>query len=124
MNKYRNTPCTDSHGRKFPSKLERDRSNQLILAERSGAISNLQRQVRFPLMVGAVKIGTYVADFVYLDATGQRVIEDAKGELTPLCKRSLKHMEAQGDAVTLWPARKVKRKAKANATKKENRNEI
>jgi hypothetical protein len=42
-----------------------------------------------------------------------RVIEDAKGILTPMCRWKLKHMAAQGDVVTLWPPRpKKERKRK------------
>lgn len=105
--KYHAKRCTVG-GEKFDSKLEASRFCRLKLMERAGAISHLMRQVRFPLLVGGVKIGDYVADFVYLDGSHAQVIEDAKGVLTPLCRWKLKHMEAQGNPVALWPPRKTK----------------
>ena len=91
----------------FASKLEADRWTSLQHLERIGQISGLERQVKFPLMVGDFKIGDYIADFRYF-LGGGFVIEDAKGVLTPLCAWKLKHMSAQGNTVTLWPARKPK----------------
>lgn len=105
--KYHAKRCMVDRER-FDSKLEAGRFGSLKLMERAGAISHLMRQVRFPLLVGGVKIGDYVADFTYLDGSHTQVIEDAKGVLTPLCRWKLKHMEAQGNPVTLWPPRKTK----------------
>lgn len=112
--KYRAEPCVID-GIRFASKLEGRRYQQLKLMERAGQITHLDRQVKYPLKAGkhGVKIGDYVADFVYRDLGGSEIIEDAKGVLTPLCRWKLKHMAAQGDTVTLWPPRKTKtRKAK------------
>jgi hypothetical protein len=103
--KFNSTRCTDNFGRSFQSILERDRSNQLRIYQTLGSISGLQWQVHFPLFVNATKIGDYVADFVYLDAKGGRIIEDAKGVLTDICRWKLAHMAAQGDPVELWPLR-------------------
>lgn len=98
-------------GLSFDSKMEARRWSQLVLMERAGQVSALARQVHFPLYVGDIRIGDYVADFVYQrEPDGERVIEDAKGVLTPLCAWKLKHMEAQGRTVTLWPPRKPKRR--------------
>lgn len=94
-------------GERFDSSLEARRWVQLRALEQAGQIEGLRRQVRYPLMVGAVKLGDYIADFVYL-RDGVQVIEDAKGVLPPLGAWKLKHMAAQGDAVTLWPERKRK----------------
>lgn len=104
--KYRAKRC-EVDGEKFDSQLEARRWVQLRTMERSWQIEALRRQVRYPLMVGAVKMGDYIADFVYL-RDGVQVIEDAKGVLTPLGAWKLKHMAAQGNAVTLWPERKRK----------------
>ena len=79
----------------FDSKLEARRYVQLMEMQRQGLIHGLLRQVRYPLKVDGVQIGTYVADFVYMNAVGADVIEDAKGVLTPLYRRSKKHFEAQ-----------------------------
>lgn len=117
--KYHAVRC-EVDGEKFDSKLEMRRWIDLRIMERTGKISGIVRQKAFPLMVGEVEVGQYVADFVYRDtATGSVVIEDAKGVVTPLCRWKLKHMAAQGNPVTLWPPKKVKarkpstRKAKA-----------
>lgn len=104
--KYRAKRC-DVDGERFDSQLEARRWVQLRTMERSGQIEALRRQVRYPLMVGAIKLGDYIADLVYL-RDGVQVIEDAKGVLPPLGAWKLKHMAAQGDAVTLWPERKRK----------------
>ena len=107
-NKYGAKPVVID-GIRFASGLEGQRYRMLKLMERAGEIHELQLQVRFPLMVGSVKIATYIADFVYLKA-GQRVIEDAKGKQTPVFRRSAAHMAAQGDVITLWPTPKKKSK--------------
>jgi hypothetical protein len=52
-------------------------------------------------MWGAVKICSYRADFVYLEtATGEQVIEDVKGMITPEYRIKAKLMAAQGLPVT------------------------
>lgn len=85
---------------------------ELKAESRAGYIGNLQRQVDFCLEVNSMAIGWYRADFVY-ERNSVRVIEDAKGILTPMCRWKLKHMAAQGDVVTLWPPRpKKERKRK------------
>ena len=68
-------------------------------------ISGLMRQVPFelsvlprdPLMattVGFQRIGTYVADFVYLE-DGARVVEDVKGMKTDMYRWKKKHLLAE-----------------------------
>ena len=101
----------------FDSRLEADRWTTLRSWERMGQISGLERQVKFPLSVNGIKIGDYIADFRYFFGGGF-VIEDAKGILTPVCRWKLKHMAAQGNPVTLWPAPKPKpRKTRRKAIK-------
>jgi hypothetical protein len=80
----------------FDSKKEANRYVELKLLERSGAIKNLQRQVRYILVPAQREIiidgykrkegrviereVAYKADFVYIDtATGKKVVEDTKG---------------------------------------------
>ena len=106
--KYNNRK-TEREGITFDSKAEADRYTQLRVLEQFGQIVGLQRQVKFPLMVGAVKLGDYIADFVYLK-DGVRVIEDVKGVQTPTFRWKAKHMAAQGDPVTCWPERKRKKR--------------
>ena len=72
---------------KHASKKEARRSEQLQQMQRAGLISNLQEQVKYVLIPsqrgsdGKVieRPVTYTADFVYQDADGSQVVEDAKG---------------------------------------------
>jgi hypothetical protein len=90
----------------FDSVREYRRFCELRLLEKAGEITNLQRQVTFPLIPtqreepcevyqrgknkGMPKQGkliekevNYIADFVYTDAaTGETIVEDAKGVKT------------------------------------------
>jgi hypothetical protein len=102
-NKYGAKKITDpATGFVFDSKAEFIRWCELRIMERSGLISNLQRQVKYELIPaqreestevykagphkglpkpGAIieKACTYVADFVYCDADGKTIVEDTKG---------------------------------------------
>ncbi len=99
-NKYGNKKVTVD-GITFDSKKEYKRWCELCLLEKAGKITNLQRQVKFVLLPtqyekclerdrkGNYKKGAviereayYKADFVYIDATGRQVVEDAKGVRT------------------------------------------
>lgn len=94
---------------RFDSKTEAKRWATLRLLERAGEITDLQRQVRFPLLTihdrtgKPVKIGEYVADFVHRDVkTGELVIEDSKGgAISPEAALKLRIMEHSGRTVTL-----------------------
>lgn len=79
----------------FASKLEARVYVQLLEMQRQGLIYGLVRKVRYPPKVDGVKIGAYIADFVYTNAVGAEVIEDSKGVLTPLYRRSNKHFQSQ-----------------------------
>lgn len=81
----------------FDSRKEAARYGELLLLQRAGKISNLQRQVRFQLIPAQYKDGkcifrsvTYIADFVY-EKDGEKVVEDVKGFRTPeyIIKRKL-----------------------------------
>lgn len=111
-NKYRNDKVTYK-GISFDSKKEARRYSELLLLERAGAITDLQRQVRFELIPAQYenferygkrgkrlkdgkrcieKSVTYIADFVYKDLkTGETVVEDTKGMRTEayIIKRKL-----------------------------------
>jgi len=101
--KYRNQPITID-GLRFDSQAEARRWQQLKLLERAGVILELQRQVTFPIAWNGIKICSYRADFVYREtATGEQVIEDVKGMLTPEYRIKAKLMAAQG-----LPIREVK----------------
>jgi len=84
--KYNNVP-TVVDGRRFDSKKEAARYGELKLLQSAGHIADLACQPPFALVVNGVKVGKYIADFVYLDcATGERVYEDVKGVRTAVYK--------------------------------------
>ena len=86
--KYRNVRTSTGDGITHDSKREAAHWEMLKLLERSGQISELQRQVSFELAQAVVLDGRkrpplrYVADFVYIDSAGQVVVEDVKGVRT------------------------------------------
>ena len=82
--KYGNRTVT-LNGEKFDSHKEARRYGELVLLERAGQISNLERQVRFELIPSQYRDGKcveraahYIADFVYME-DGKKVVEDTKG---------------------------------------------
>lgn len=77
----------------FHSKAELARWLDLKNLQRSGQISELERQVRIPLTVNGHLICNYVADFCYLE-NDQYVYEDRKGFETPEFKLKKKLFEA------------------------------
>lgn len=87
------------NGQTFDSQAEYRRWRELCLLAQAGAISDLQRQVRYELIpVQRDEDGNvleracyYVADFVYTGADGYTVVEDVKGIRTKayLMKRKL-----------------------------------
>ena len=85
-------------GLKFDSRWEAERWGQLKAMERAGVVTQLERQIKFPLEINGQKICDYVADFRYLleeeDGSSKLVIEDAKGVLTPEFKLKKKMMKA------------------------------
>ena len=74
----------------FDSKGEAKRWQELQLLERAGAISDLRRQVKYPLVIEGRPVlirsegypngraATYTADFVYVE-NGRRMVEEFKG---------------------------------------------
>jgi hypothetical protein len=81
----------------FDSKKEYKRYCELVLLQKAGQVTDLQRQVKYEL-IPSQKIGgkvaeracTYVADFVYQE-NGKTVVEDTKGFKTKeyIIKRKL-----------------------------------
>lgn len=84
-------------GLTFDSKKEANRYRELKILEKIGEITNLQMQVKYVLIPaqrepdtvgkrGGIIKGklierevSYIADFVYTDVNGNRVVEDVKG---------------------------------------------
>ena len=79
--KYRNTPTTVD-GVRYDSAKEARHAVLLASMERDGLISELRRQVRFPLKVNGLLVCTYVADFEFRDRDRKRVVQDVKGYKT------------------------------------------
>lgn len=79
----------------FDSRKEAKRWQQLVLMQKVGAITDLQRQVAYPLVVDGKKICVYKADFVYDRLqTGIIIVEDCKGYRTPEYRLKAKLFEA------------------------------
>lgn len=92
---------------RFDSLSEANRWAQLLLYEKLGKITELRRQVRYPLLAQSpeghpVEVGVYVADYVYR-RDGKEVREDRKPSagIDDLARLKLKIMEAMGRPVTL-----------------------
>ena len=68
---------TEVDGIRFDSKAEAARWSERRLAERAGAITQLERQVKLLLPTGI----TWRIDFTYVEG-GVQVYEDVKGKIT------------------------------------------
>ena len=80
----------------FDSAKEAKRWGELQFMVKAGEIKNLDRQVRFPIIVNGMKVCTYIADHVYDEMAG-RVVEDVKSEFTrkdPVYRLKYKLMKA------------------------------
>lgn len=83
--KYMNKKITLS-GFTFDSHKEAQRFLELKIMQRAGEITDLQRQVPFDLIPAQKdkdgrtleRATRYIADFVYIDEAGRKVVEDVK----------------------------------------------
>jgi hypothetical protein len=84
-------------GQSYDSKKEYKRWCELVLLQKAGQVTNLNRQVKYELIPSqridgrvAERACTYVADFVY-EQNGKTVVEDTKGFKTKdyIIKRKL-----------------------------------
>lgn len=91
---------TTINGITFASKAEASRYSELQILLKSGEITDLKLQPRYPLVFtprkGAepVNVGTYVGDFWYRKRNGAAVTEDVKGVLTPVYRLKKKIVES------------------------------
>ena len=92
MSKYGAVPTT-LDGLRFASKAEARRYQDLKLMEAAGEIAYLECHPCFPLIVNGVKVGTYIADFMYWQE-GRRVVEDVKGVRTQVYALKKKLVQA------------------------------
>lgn len=82
-------------GIRFASQAEAKRYIALTVMARAGIISGLECQPSYLLVVEGQKVGTYKADFRYREvATGETVVEDVKGVLTPVYRLKKKLVRA------------------------------
>ena len=102
-NKYLNRRITTDGGETFDSQKEYKRYCELSLLQKAGAITDLQRQVKFVLIPAQyetyerygkngkrLKDGqkcvekecSYYADYTYIDSNGKTVVEDTKSKAT------------------------------------------
>ena len=51
----------------------------LLLLQKTGVITGLERQPSFSLDINDVHIGRYTADFKYIDGSGNELVVDFKG---------------------------------------------
>jgi len=82
----------------FDSRWEAERWGQLTAMERAGAIRDLERQIKYDIVVNGEKICRYIADFRYKeveeDGSTKEIVEDAKGVETADFKLKKKLMKA------------------------------
>ena len=90
-----NAQRTKIDGISFASKAEAARYSELLMLAKAGQVRGLVLQPKYPLHVKDWKIGSYIADFAYIDASGKQVIEDVKGFKTDIYKWKKKHAEAE-----------------------------
>lgn len=93
----------EAHGIKFDSKWEAQRYTELLMMERADLIRDLSVHIPFALEVrdpggNMIRIGAYVADFVFWRTETQQIVEDAKSLATrklPLFVWKRSHFEMQ-----------------------------
>jgi hypothetical protein len=83
----------EHEGALFHSKGEFMRWRELQVEQRAGLISDLRRQVEFPIAAGGAVVCSWFADFVYM-RDGREVVEDFKGYRTDIYKLKKKFVEA------------------------------
>jgi hypothetical protein len=81
-------------GIKFHSGKEANRYLELKLLLRAGEIFDLKLQVPYEFVVNGFKICKYIADFVYFEKDGKKVVEDSKGMKTDIYRIKKKMMKA------------------------------
>jgi hypothetical protein len=89
--KFRAKACSFD-GFHFPSMKEGHRYLELKLLLQQGHITDLELQPKFPIIVGGVKICTYIADFRYREGK-TLIVEDVKGFQTPVFRLKKKLFE-------------------------------
>jgi len=95
MSKYHNIK-TVYGGEKYDSKAEAHRAYELDMMLKGGYITDLERQVKYPIVVNGCKVCVYIADFRYKE-NGKIIVEDVKGMKTSTYSLKRKLMKAVYD---------------------------
>lgn len=85
---------TEYNGQIYDSRAEAHRAQELDLWLKTGEITDLARQTKFPVIINGVRVFTYIADFTYYHK-GKQVVEDVKGVRTAMFNLKKKCVEAQ-----------------------------
>lgn len=95
MRKFRNKPVVDPVYGRFDSTAEYKRWNELLLLEKAGDISHLERQITYTMVVNGDKICAFRPDFRYFEGN-ELVVEDFKSPatVTPIFKLKAKLLKA------------------------------
>lgn len=80
--KYKSIPTQTADGQKFKSALEADYYNRCWVLQRSGEVTQIEREVRFELNVNGVFVAAYMLDFRITYADGRVEHVDCKSEPT------------------------------------------
>lgn len=95
----RETPCPACRGTdilRFDSGAEAKYWDRLRERERAGLVAEIERQVRFPIVIEGKRITTWRCDFRFLDLTdGRRRVIDVKGHDTDASRLRRRAVEAQ-----------------------------
>lgn len=90
-----NARRTEVYGITFASGKEAHRYQELMLMQKAGVITNLERQVKYSIDINGVHVCSYFADFQYTNvADGEVVTEDAKGFQTQVYRIKKKLVRA------------------------------
>lgn len=91
--KYRAKP-TVYNDRRYASKLEAKRAQQLDMLVKAGKIKSWEPQVRIPLHTcNNGLVGFYVIDFIVVDNNFNFWYEEVKGHETALWKWKIRHFQ-------------------------------
>ena len=92
QSKYRNKK-TVVDGITFDSQREAKRWQELTLMQKAGEITELERQVRYPIRVNGTEVCCYISDATYRK-DGKLVVEDSKGVRTAVFSLKAKLFKA------------------------------
>jgi hypothetical protein len=87
-------------GIRFASQAEGKRYLELKALEASGAITHLELQPKYSIVINGIKVCSYIGDFRYRTAQGC-ILEDVKGMITPIYRLKKKIVEAMYPGTTI-----------------------